>query len=124
MGTLLDTSFLIDVERGAAALSEAEDVAIAAITASELLHGAHRADRAHRAGRLAFVEWVLDTIPTQPFTLQLARIHSRLWAEREAAGKPLGAHDLLVASTAIALGFDLATTDRRAFSGIPGLRLL
>jgi len=108
----------------AAALPGADDIAIAAITASELLHGVHRADRAHRAGRQAFVEWVLDAIPTQPFTLPVARVHSRLWAEREAAGKPLGAHDLRVASTAIALDFGLATTDRKAFAGIPGLRLL
>lgn len=124
MGTLFDTSFLIEVERGRAAIPDAEDVAITAITASELLHGVHRADRAHRAARLAFVEWVLSTIPAHPFTLQVARVHSKLWADSEAAGKPLGAHDLLVASTAIALGFALATADRKAFTGIPGLRLL
>lgn len=123
MGTLLDTSFLIDVERGGMDLPGTEDVAIAAITASELLHGVHRADRAHRAERLAFVEWILENIPTQPFTLVIARVHSRLWAESEGAGRRLGAHDLLVASTALALGFRLATRDRKAFAGIAGLHL-
>lgn len=124
MGTLLDTSFLIEVERGRARIPDAEDLGIATITASELLHGVHRSDEAHRPARLAFVEWILGSIPSYPFSLQVARVHSRMWAERQAAGKPLGAHDLIVASTALALDFGLATMDHRAFEGIPGLRLI
>lgn len=124
MGTLLDTSFLIEVERDRATIPQAEDVSIAAVTASELLHGVHRSDRAHRGTRLAFVEWVLATVPTRPFTLEVARVHSRLWAERQAAGRQLGAHDLIVAATALALDLGLATRDRKAFDGIPGLRIV
>ena len=43
-------------------LGPAEDVAIAAITASELLHGVHRASAEHQARREAFVEAVLAVV--------------------------------------------------------------
>ena len=58
MGTLLDSSVLIRLERSGSLLTigDNEEVAIAAITASELLHGVHRADPQRRAQREAFVE--------------------------------------------------------------------
>jgi len=123
VGTILDTSVLIDIERGARALASAEDVAIAAITASELLQGVLRADDQHRLQRESFVEGILATVPTIPFSLRIARVHAELWAQQIAAGRKLEAHDLLVASTAVSLGWDLATLNRRHFAGIRGLRL-
>src|SRR5947209_3955249 len=55
---LIDTSIFIAVERSGGALSDLlkelgadEPVALSAITASELLHGVHRADSAVRRGR-------------------------------------------------------------------------
>ncbi len=35
----------------------------------------------------------------------------------------VGPHDLQIAATAVALGWELATLDRVAFSRVPGLRL-
>jgi hypothetical protein len=43
-----------------------EEVGIAAITASELLHGVHRATPEHRTRREAFVEAVLAAFPRSP----------------------------------------------------------
>jgi predicted nucleic acid-binding protein len=43
-----------------------EEAGIAAITASELLHGVHRATPEHRARREAFVEAVLTAFPPLP----------------------------------------------------------
>ena len=123
MGTLLDTSILIDLERGRAALPSDEDVAIAAITASELLQGVLRADARHRPARQAFVEGVLAVIPTIPFSLTIARIHASLWAQLASRRATLGAHDLIVAATAISLGWPLATLNRREFERVPGLEL-
>jgi predicted nucleic acid-binding protein len=123
VGTLLDTSVLIDIERADRALAPHEDVAIAAITASELLQGVLRADKAHRVQRESFVEGILTTIPTIPFSLRIARVHAALWAELAAVGRRIDAHDLQVASTAVSLGWSLATLNRRHFSGVPGLRL-
>ena len=123
MGVVLDTSFLIHYERGRGGLPAEEDLVIAAITASELLHGVQRADAAHRPGREAFVEGILASVPVIPFTLPVARIHARLWAELAAKRLILGAHDLLIAATALSLDWPLVTLDRRAFAGVPGLRL-
>ncbi|HEV8535687.1 MAG TPA: PIN domain-containing protein [Candidatus Limnocylindria bacterium] len=123
MGTLLDTSILIDIERAQRVVATDEDVAIAAITASELLQGVLRADQAHRLDRESFVEGILASIPTIPFSLRVARIHAELWAQLASRGRRIDAHDLQIASTAVSLGWSLATLDRRHFSGVPGLRL-
>lgn len=88
MEVILDTSVLIAAERQTirfeAFLEKLSDepVAMAAITASELLHGCHRAtDAGTRARRSAFVDSVLDLIPVLPFGLSEARRHAALWAD-------------------------------------------
>ncbi len=138
MGTLLDTTVFIDYERALralppetalaevgrrleAVLGPNEEVGIAAITASELLHGVHRADRTHRARRDAFVEAVLAAFPPLPFDLLVARSHARLWAELAAAGEDFGPHDRLVAATAIAAGWRVGTANIRHFAPVPDL---
>jgi tRNA(fMet)-specific endonuclease VapC len=85
VGTLIDSSVLIDVERGRLDLGDLlrgradEDFAISAVTASELLHGVHRAKvAAQRSVREAFVEGLLAQLPVIPFDLMTARIHARL----------------------------------------------
>ncbi len=123
MGTLLDTSILIDIERSRGTIPTTADTAIAAITASELLQGVLRADRAHRAVRESFVEGILAMVPTIPFSLQVARVHARIWADLAAARVTIDAADLEVAATTIALGWELATLNRRDFARIAGLRL-
>jgi tRNA(fMet)-specific endonuclease VapC len=141
VGTLLDTTVFIDLERavwrlppgGAMAevsgrledqLGPDEEVGIAAITASELLHGVHRATREHRARREAFVEAVLAAFPPLPFGLLAARAHARIWAELAAAGQDVGAHDRLVAATAITAGWRVGTANLRHFDRIAGLDVL
>jgi len=128
MGTLIDTSILIAVQRGqldpVSLRSEDDDelVAIAAITASELLHGVHRLTSAvARARAERFAETVLGSIPVIPFDLEVARVHARLDAELSAAGTPVGDADLMIAATAVALDYRIATRDRRSFPKIKGL---
>lgn len=138
MGTLLDTTVFIDLERAvrrlpaASAMAEvgkrlekqlgvSEDVGIAAVTASELLHGVHRAAPEYRARREAFVEAVLAAFPALPFDLLVARAHARLWAGLAAAGLDVGAHDRLVAATAITAGWHVGTANIRHFDRIVGL---
>ncbi len=123
MGILFDTSYLIDLERHASALPGGEEAAIAAITLSELVHGVLRADAAHRAARQARVEAILGSVEIVPFDDRIARVHAGLWADLERSGRPLGAHDLQIAATALSLGWPLATLDDRAFRGVPGLSL-
>ena len=94
-----------------------------AITASELLHGVHRASAEHRGRREAFVEAVLAAFPVIAFDLLVARVHARLWAGLASAGSDVGAHDRLVAATAIAAGWRVASANTRHFGRIPGLEV-
>lgn len=141
MGSVLDTTVFIDLERAAGAttgsdprgvvgrslsraLGDEEDVGIAAITASELLHGVHRASPQHRARREVFVEAVLGVVPVLPFDLLAARAHARLWAELAAQGLDVRAHDRMVAATAVSVGWRVATANVRHFDRVPGLELV
>jgi len=102
-----------------------ETVAVAAITASELLHGCNRAsDPGTRARRAAFVDALLDALPVLPFGLPEARRHAELWAELAREGRMIGPHNLLIAATALAQGHALVTINQREFSRVPGLRLV
>jgi tRNA(fMet)-specific endonuclease VapC len=140
MGTVLDTTVFIGLERAMRDLPAArattevvkrlesqlggnEEVAIAAITASELLHGVHRATEEHRGRRAAFVEAVIAAFPTLSFDLLVARVHARLWAGLALSGTEVGAHDRLVAATAMSAGWQVGTTNTRHFNRIPGLEV-
>lgn len=127
---LIDSSVLVAWERDQrdieAQLAEHsnEDIAISAITASELLHGVHRAATpARRSQREAFVEGLLSRLPIVSFDLVTARIHARLSAELAFKGTPVGPHDLIIAATAMARGHTVVTRDERSFPKIPGLSL-
>lgn len=131
MGVVLDTSVLIAAERRTLRLESLlrslgdEPVAVAAITAAELLHGCHRAqDPGVRARRGAFVEGLLEVVPVLPFGLAEARRHAELWAELARSGQPIGAYDMVVGATALARGYALATLNQREFSRIGGLTLV
>ena len=131
MGTLIDASVLIEAERGrfdlgaVLAVHAEEEFTMASITASEMLHGVHRATRAEqRSRREAFIEQLFASFPVIPFDLMAARVHARLGARLAARGVTVGAHDLLIAATAIATGSRVATRDERSFSQIPGLAVL
>ncbi|MEI8354437.1 MAG: PIN domain-containing protein [Lentisphaerota bacterium] len=128
---MLDTSVLIAAERrtltlGALLESVADEpVGISALTASELLHGCHRAaDPDTQARRFAFVEALLDRIPVFEFGMAEARRHADLWAGLARSGSLIGAHDLVIGATALARGHALATLNQRDFRRVPGLRLL
>ena len=130
MGIILDTSILIAYERGNLDIdrlvkdSADEPFGLSAITVSELLHGVHRADSgSRRLKREAFVQKVIDTFPVYPFDISAARIYADVWASLLKKGVSIGAHDLLIAATAISLGFSVATHNVRDFKKIKGLTL-
>jgi tRNA(fMet)-specific endonuclease VapC len=128
---MLDSSVLIAAERGGIRLEPFLNslgdapVGIAAVTASELLHGCHRAaDPGIRARRLAFVDALLARVPVLPFGLAEARRHAELWAHLAREGAMIGAHDLLIGATALAHGHSLATLNTKEFGRVAGLRLI
>jgi tRNA(fMet)-specific endonuclease VapC len=127
MGAIVDTSVLIAAERGRLDLdallrsSESDSVSIAAITASDLLHGVHRTRGVRRAHAELLVERLLSLLPVIAFDLEVARVHATLSAELRSKGAAVGAHDLLIAATAVYTGSYVATRDVRSFSRIRGL---
>lgn len=128
MGFLIDSSIVIALERGklaAASLRERvadEAVAVAAITASELLHGVHRAESsARRKQRAEFVEAILARIPVLTFDLDVARTHAAVWADLARDGAGIGAHDLQIAATALSHRLTVATRNVREFARVDGL---
>ncbi len=112
-----------EAQRLEAQLDADQEVGIAAITASELLHGVHRAGERHRTRREAFVEAMLTAFPTLAFDLVVARIHARVWAGLASSGSDAGAHDRVVAATAVSAGWAVATANIRHFDRIPGLEV-
>jgi len=65
-----------------------------------------------------------STSPPLPYTEQTAYEHARIWAELEAAGKMIGAYDLIVAATALERASDVATFNTRHFGSVPGLKVI
>jgi predicted nucleic acid-binding protein len=130
MGALIDTSVFIAAERKSFPWAQALDeinpevVAIASITASELLHGVHRAQTTKQRNlREAFVERILAVVPVLSFDLVSARIHARLWAQLRAQGKTVGSHDLMIAAVALANDLSVITQDKRSFPRIDELKV-
>ena len=113
MGTLLDASVLIAIEQGllpvdrvfTTADQRQQPVAIAAITASEMLHGLHRLAGVRRVGAERFARRWLEELPVIPFGLEVARVYAILGVRLARAGTPIGPHDLMVAATAVHLGY-------------------
>jgi len=124
---ILDTTVLIASERGDWELDDIiqddDDVAIAAITGAELLVGVELADSRHRARRAEFVEAALSTFQIEEYDLRVARAHARLLGHVRRAGRPRGAHDLIIAATAASLGRVVITADPGGFNGLPDVDL-
>jgi tRNA(fMet)-specific endonuclease VapC len=117
----------VTAERSAASLDDVigdnDDVVIAAITAAELLVGVELSEGQSKQRRRAYVEDVFSTIPIEPYDLDVARAHASLLAHTRRAGRPRGAHDLLIAATALTHGRTVVSADPSGFEDLPGLDL-
>ena len=130
MGVILDTSVLIETERHEFDIDnftehrEEEAFGLSVITVAELLHGVHRADSTkRRLRRSAYVEKVIELFPIYAFEVSVARIYAELWSDLSRKGIQIGAHDLIIGSTAISLGFSVATYNLRHIERIEGLKI-
>ncbi len=122
---LLDTTYLIDAERSGSGLDETiddeDDVAIAAVSVAELRVGALLTSGKRRESRLAFVDDVIQSIPIVNYDLEVADSHAELLVAVRSQGKPRGAHDLIIAATALATDRLIVTADQAAFVDLPGI---
>lgn len=130
MAIILDAELLLRGEKGSFDLKawlgnrRDESFAVTAVTLAVLWQGVERAGVAQRARRQQYLQRVLAPLPVLPYTEQTAQEHARIWAQLEAAGKTIGAYELMVAATAMEHGSAVATFHRRHFEGVPGLQII
>jgi predicted nucleic acid-binding protein len=63
----------------------------------------------------------LNAFPVLSFDLLVARVHAGLWAGLASSGVDVGAHDRIVAATAMSAGWRVGTANMRHLGRIPGL---
>lgn len=126
---IVDTGVLIWSERANTALAGVidgdDDLVIAAITVAEMRTGIELASERHRPARTACLAKILEMLPVEPYDIAVAQAHGRVLAHVHRSGTSRGAHDLIIAATAIATRRTLLTTDHKArFQELPGLTCL
>jgi tRNA(fMet)-specific endonuclease VapC len=127
MAILIDSDVIIRAEKGLFDLESwiasrpNEQFKLAAITVAELWHGVERATGPHRLKRRLFLERFLSLFEFVAYTEENAYGHARLWAQLESSGRMIGAHDLILAATALQTGNAVATFNLRHFSAVKGL---
>jgi tRNA(fMet)-specific endonuclease VapC len=105
-------------------ISDDADVAIAAVTAAELLVGVELSGARIRPRRARFVESVLSLVPVESYGLDVARAHARLLAHARRTGRPRGAHDLIIAATAVTSDRQVVSADPAGFEDLPGVAVV
>jgi tRNA(fMet)-specific endonuclease VapC len=130
MGLLIDSSVLIEAERGHLDLAarvrgrSGEEAFISAVTVSEILFGVHRAtDPSVRNRRAAVAEALLSRFEVLGIDGAVARLHAQLKADLAVRGTPIGPHDLWLAATCMLHGLTMVTGNLREFRRVPGLRV-
>lgn len=97
------------------------DLGVPAIVEYELRYGLLRLPSEAAAPRLAALTQLLRPMQMLPFDSECALQAARIRAVLESAGTPIGAHDTLIAATALRHGATLVTRNEREFSRVPGL---
>lgn len=121
---ILDTGVLVSAVRGRlhpSGYTAEDDVALPAVAVAEYLAGVELdGDPARRAAQRAFLDELLAVLPVIDYTHDVAAHHASLLAHVRRAGRPRGAHDLIIAATARSTGRLLVSTDGRAgFDDLP-----
>jgi tRNA(fMet)-specific endonuclease VapC len=99
----------------------AEPKALSVVTYGELLYGALKSRR--RQENLARVRRLQEIFPIVEATNAIMETYAAIKADIETRGKPLDDFDLVIAATAISLGYRLVTNNERHFRRIKELKL-
>ncbi len=101
------------------------EVGLSVVTIVELTHGIQRAGtEERRQRRQAFVDELIRDVPVHPVTVEIARMAGRIEGDQAARGVTIAFEDLLIAATALQLGFGVATGNVRHFQAVPGLTVV
>jgi predicted nucleic acid-binding protein len=132
VGLVVDTSALVDLERGSEAWEElleeigGEVVVLPAVVYGELLVGVHLASGAVRAAsRRAKIAAIVARVPIVDFGREIAERWADLFAHLSRRGRLIPANDLAVAATALHLGYEVlvGARDEVHFRQVPKLRV-
>ncbi len=135
MGLILDSSVVIAGERRGHTVRQILEqfktgygeieVGLSVVTIVELTHGIQRAGtEERRQRRQAFVDELVRDVPVHPVTVETARIAGRIEGDQAAPGVNIAFEDLLMAATALQLGFGVVTGNVRHFEVVPGLKVV
>ena len=135
LGIIFDTSLIIAGERGEVSVPEfirhltkvyGDDLgAVSSISVVELTHGLYRAKSpGNFSRRQRFNEDLFKSLPVLPLTREIAFLAGRIQGEQAANGVSIDLGDLLIGSTAIFMGYGLATLNEKHFAHIPGLTIV
>jgi len=124
---MLDTNIISDLVRNpqgkiAKRIAKAgeDNICTSIIVAAELRYGCAKSgsERLRKA-----VEELLAEIDVLPFDVPADTEYGGIRAELEAAGKPVGANDLLIAAHACSIGAAIVTANTDEFKRIRGLKV-
>ena len=128
MRLLLDTNIISDLARhpnGQAATRLAavgeSAVCTSIIVAAELRYGAARRGSARLTAHL---EQILGALEVVPFEAPADQAYGRIRSQLEAAGRPIGSNDMLIAAHALCLGYAVVTDNEAEFRRVEGLQVL
>jgi tRNA(fMet)-specific endonuclease VapC len=98
------------------------ETGLSVVTVVQLTHGIQRAGtEERRQRRQAFVDELIRDISVHPVSIETARLAGKIEGDRAAHGVSIAFEDLLIASTALQLGFGVATGNVCHFQVVPGL---
>ena len=124
---LLDTNAVSDLVRApqgrvAARIATAGEAAVATsvIVAAELRFGAAKKGSARLIAQVEAIIGAMTVLPIEP---PVDRTYARVRVALEAAGRPIGANDLLIAAHALTLNLILVTGNTKEFRHVKGLRI-
>lgn len=132
MGVLIDTSALVALERGPVSWDQAfeqignEPAALPAIVLAELLVGVELAESDRRKmERRAKIDALVSRVPVVEFGSDTASTWAMLFAALKRSGGLIPSNDLMVAATALQIGFSVLVgpTDEAHFRRVPNLRV-
>lgn len=126
MRYMLDTNIVSELIRNPAgraaqrARAAEDSVCVSVIVAAELRYGCARKGSPRLTRR---VEAFLAEVPVLPFDVPSDTAYGDIRAALEAAGRPIGSNDLLIAAHACALAATMVTANVDEFSRVAGLHV-